>query len=187
MPANTLGSASTWVAVQTGGPSGPFIQIGINEGRLIPADDVNLGLPAAAYPPFVYAFWSDTVHGFRALPLGAVQTGQVVHASVSLTGGRWLLRLADPSSLLFVHVSTRDEGDGPLGSAEWLQEDELNLKTDRLYPYPQLSPVDFRELQVNGAQPTPAAMSALSMSAGAKVAVTPGPFAGDAFTVDSAR
>lgn len=187
LTASTLGFASTWVGVQTGGPSGPFIQIGINEGRLIPADDAKLGLPAAAYPSFVYAFWSDTAHDFHPLPLGPVQAGEVVHATLTLTGGRWRLRLADPSSLLFVRLSTRDEGDDPLNTAEWSQEDVLNTKTNQLYPFPRLSPVDFRDLRVNGAPPSSAATSSVSMSTNAKLNVTPGPLDDDAFTVDPAH
>lgn len=183
---STLGSAATWIGAQSGGSSGPFIQVGIAEGRVIPKDDANLGLPPAAYAAFWYAFWSDAYHHFRLLPLAPVSSGDVVDASLRLVRGRWLVRLVDAKSLLRVRFSTRDEAH-PLGTAEWLQEDVTNPKTSRRFPYPRLSAIRFKDLRVDGSPPSEAALTPQSMSPNAQLTIVPGPVSGDAFTVPGER
>jgi hypothetical protein len=157
-----------------------------------PADDAKLPLPPAAYPWFAYAFWSDTAHNFGPLELGPVQPGDVVHASLTLSRGRWWLRFSDHSSLLFVHFWTRQEGSGPLGSAEWSQEDVSHAEapganTGRLFPYPRLSTVAFEDLHVNGVAPSSTPMQRVSASIGAKREIDPSPVRDDAFTVGPAH
>ena len=183
---STLGSAATWIGAQSGGSSGPFIQVGIAEERQIPTDDVKLGLPSAGYRAYWYAFWSDTYHHFRLLPLAPVSPGDVVDASLRLVRGQWKVRLVDALSLLTVHFATRDEAQ-PLGTAEWLQEDVTNLKTSQLFRYPQLSAIRFRKLRVDGAPPSEAALAPESMSPNAKLTIVPSAVSDDGFTIPADR
>ncbi|HEX4036035.1 MAG TPA: hypothetical protein VHX66_16455 [Solirubrobacteraceae bacterium] len=185
LAASTVGSAATSIGAQSGGSAGPFIQIGIADERLIPSEDASLHLPAAAYEAALYAFWSDTDHHFLLRPLAPVSAGDVVDASLTLTRGRWRVRLVDAQSFLKVNFSTRDEG-RPLGTAEWLQEDVTNAKTGRLRHYPSLSTVRFSDLRVDGTAPSDLSLTAESMSPRPLLTILPSPVGGDAFTVPHA-
>jgi hypothetical protein len=182
----TLGFASTWIGADTSsGPDG-FIQIGVNEERLIPAGDA--GLPTVAYRAFWWAFWSDAAHGFRPVWLGPVQPGDLVHASLRWVHGRWSLRLVDPNSLLTVQFSINDEFGHPPDLGEWLQEDvAANITTGRLFPYPRLSRIEFRELRVNTAPPRTRDLVAVRMSPTKKLTLGPSQLRGDAFTISPVR
>jgi Peptidase A4 family len=179
---NTLGFACTWIGAESGGTPGPFIQVGVAESHLIPKGDEKLGFPNAAFAVRAYAFWSDTRHHFHILPIAPVSPGDTVKASLTLAGVRWHVRLTDSRSLLKVHFSTRDEAQ-PLLTAEWMQEDATNPKTNGLYAYPRLSAIRFRNLGVDRAPPSQAALTAQSMSPSPERTIVPGPVNHDAFTI----
>jgi hypothetical protein len=181
--AGTVGFASIWIGVQADGDSGRFIQLGINEGRQITAAEAKLGVPNRDFPIFAYAYWSDTAHQFHPVYIGSVAAGDIVHASMTLVRGGWLLRFVDRHSLLSVHVTTDQEGSEPLPWAEWSLEDVRDDRANRLFPFPRLSAVGFQAPRVNGAPPTSGQLSAVRMSLSPKITFVPTPFDGDAFGI----
>jgi hypothetical protein len=172
-----LGFASTWIGVEANVGRPGFLQIGVTEGRNVSSSDTGLGLPVADDPPFFEAFWSDTVRHFHPVYLGFVSPGDVVHVSLRFERGRWWLKISDPRSALHLRFSTAQE-QGPMTQADWLQEDVLNQRTYRPFPYPRLSAITVGDLEVNGAPPEPA-----ELSHSAHMTLTASPIRDDTFTL----
>jgi hypothetical protein len=173
----SLGYASTWVGAETDAGRDRFLQIGINEGRVVTSTDTALGLPVADDPPFFEVFWSDTTRHFHPAYLGLASPGDVIHASLSLQHSRWWLQISDPQSALHLRFPTNQE-QGQMTQADWLQEDVLNGRSERPLPYPHLSRITIRDLEVDGAPPTAAVRVR-------HVSLSVSPIRGDAFTVPS--
>ena len=180
---STVGTSATWIGAQTGGTKGSFIQIGVYEQRYIPASNSKDPLPAVAYQATFTAFWSDTRHGFQPVYLGAVSPGDVVHARLRWLRGKWHMTLVDKRALLNAHVVTNQEAERPLHEAEWLQEDPVDLKSRRLFPYPRLSNFSVGNLQVNDVTPAVATLKSRRMPARAGVTLIPGSIHDDQFTI----
>lgn len=173
-----VGSASTWIAVQTDNVDGPFIQIGTREER------GTSGAGSAAAPAQYAAFWSDADHHYRPVLLGSLQPGNIVNASLSFAHGQWRLLIVDHHLRLSMRLSTRQEASTPLPQAEWLQEDNRTTPTSGLFPYPQLSAVTFQDLLVNGKQPGNNALPLTWASPSTSLVLLPGDISQDAFTID---
>lgn len=175
----TVGLAGTWIGAES---PGRFIQIGVNEGRLLSETDWRLGLSPAEVPPVWYAFWSDTAHGFHPVPLGSVQPGDLVRARLTLSGGRWWLRITDRHAALMVHLSTSEEAAAPSDQAEWLQEDVANSRTGGLLPYPRLTAIRFQDMRVNRGSPSDPSLTP-SVSPRVNRGLILAPIRDDSFTV----
>jgi hypothetical protein len=77
---------------------------------------------------------------------------------------------------------TRDESAAAFNNAQWLQEDETDLRTSRPLPYPQLAPTRFVNFIVNGSAPQPDTLSPRWMSLPSNEALGPRR-TGDSFIV----
>jgi Peptidase A4 family len=174
------GIAATWIGAES---EGRFIQIGVNEGRYVPGTDADLHFVVGQNQPLMYAFWSDTDHHFHPVPLPRVKPGDVVHASLMLVNGRWQLRFSDPQASVNVSLTTHDEA-GAMDDAEWLQEDvAVSAGSQRLLPYPEVSPVTFEDLTANGATPIPSQLIYRRRPVRSKETLVAGPVRNGAFTV----
>ncbi len=87
-PGSPDGEAATWIGAQGLGPPRRFLQIGVLEGRFVPAGRSSAG-------DYYVAFWSDTRHGYHAVPLFPVHAGDTISAALTLLPGRWELALDD--------------------------------------------------------------------------------------------
>jgi hypothetical protein len=175
--------AGTWVGAETDS-LGRFIQIGTNEGRMIPPADTKLGISPTASGADYDAFWSDSAHHFHPVFLGPVHAGERIHASVSWIHGRWRLSIDDAALALHVHFTTQDESGPPAEEAEWLQEDVGNgAASYAVFHYPRLSAVGFQDVRVNGAAPSPAGLEPDSMHPNGTLTDTPSPLHRDAFRI----
>jgi hypothetical protein len=183
---NAVGTASDWIAAQSVGNGGPFIQIGVTEQRYIPTGLLNRHLPAAAYQPSYTAFWSDTAHGYHPVYIGGVLPGDAVRAALRLVDGRWRMHLVDRHTLLNYNHSTRQEAQSTPHAAEWVQED-VAYDRDRLFPYPRLSAFTFGDLKVNGHEPSAKELFPDAMPARSRLILAPGRVAADQFTIGAAR
>jgi hypothetical protein len=171
---HAVGLAATWIGAEIGGRPGRFIQVGVQEGVVVDAR----GDKFFSW----YAFWSDTDHDYRIQPLGLVQPGDPVHATLSQSAGQWTVQLEDPQSSLDVHFSTRQEAGPPVDQAEWFQED-TQTTTGRLYPYPHLSTVRFRGLRVDGATPENGTLVPRFLTDPPNLALIPSPVIDNSFTI----
>jgi len=140
-PTSPPGTAATWIGAQ--GTSGKgFIQIGVNE--LVPQQGED----------FYEAFWSDTAVKFQPQPLGALSSGETLHASMKRDKSGWQISLRNGSRSFSVsrHISFGAGVDYTL--AQWLQEDPTSgLVVTQDVPYPVMTNVRFTHLAVNGAKP----------------------------------
>jgi hypothetical protein len=135
------GYASTWIGVQNG-VNNQFVQVGVIE------NDFGEG------PDQYQAFWSDLAVGFSPQTFGEVFPGDMVSVSMVRSDRGWSLRLVDKSRNLsgksFVDMSRGT----PFTQGEWIQEDPSpSTNTSQDLPYPQISDVEFQDLQVNGEAP----------------------------------
>ena len=153
--ASRPGDAGTWIGAQAPGSTlanTPFIQVGTEEARV----RCPRGAPRACRPFDIYfAWWSDTAHHFRAIPLffGFVRPGDRVSASLVLKRGRWTVSLSDARSHTRARFSTRQETRARFDLAMWTQEDPTDARTLKPVPYPELSATSFSRLVVNSAVP----------------------------------
>jgi hypothetical protein len=163
------GAASTWIGAEAPGSTetAPFIQVGTQEQQNTPR---------------YAAFWSDTLHGFHPQVLFSVAAGDTIAASLQLSGERWEVVIFDLTSGANDSFVTRDEAAAAFNNAQWLQEDETDLRTSRALPYPQLAPTRFADLIVNGSVPQPDRLSPRWMSLPGNEALGP-KRTGDGFIV----
>lgn len=163
------GAASTWIGAEAPGSTetAPFIQVGTQEQQNAPR---------------YAAFWSDTLHGFHPQVLFTVAAGDTIAASLHLSGKRWEVVIIDLTSGANDSFVTRDEAAAAFNNAQWLQEDETDLRTSRPLPYPQLAPTRFINLIVNGSAPKPDRLSPRWMSLPGNEALGPRR-TGDSFVV----
>lgn len=203
------GVAGTWIGAQAPGAPGPFIQIGTNEecfapppGGGLPAQlrEPQLGVSGGALTDPVqdggqclgsgrptsntqyFAFWADTRDGFHPQRLFGVLPGDEVSAGLSLGQGRWRLTLLDRTSGRSARFSTAEEAHASFNLAEWLQEDVVDGATGAPFPYPTLTPVRFRDVEVNAAPPSSSMLDSQWLSAEGR-SYGPGPLDGNAFTI----
>jgi hypothetical protein len=134
------GAASTWIGAEAPGSTekAPFIQVGTQEQRKAPR---------------YAAFWSDTRYGFHPRALFDVAPGDTIAASLEISGGYWDVSIVDLTSGANKSFVTRDEARAAFEDAQWLQEDETDLRTNSPLPYPQLTPTRFVSFAVNGSAP----------------------------------
>jgi len=143
--------SSTWIGVES--PSGAFVQIGTTEDSSPQSDILNGGLAVDQ------GFWSDDTVEFHPQLLDDmsyldqhVRAGDLVTASITRVLGGWQLRLHDERSALSfdqkIPMTT-----AAFDEVEWLQEDPTNSDTNEPLPYPNLGPVVFTHLSVNGFPP----------------------------------
>jgi hypothetical protein len=168
------GAAGTWIGAEAAGKPGPFIQIGTNEQR-------------GTFPgqQEYFSFWSDTSAHFHAIELFGVHPGDRISARLELSHARWQLAITDTNSGDRSVFETADEARASFSNAEWLQEDITNTKARRVYDYPELSPIGFRDLKVNSRAPAYKSVRSSWMSAGASN-FAPTPLHNDAFTISPA-
>jgi hypothetical protein len=178
-PNSRPGVAATWIGAQSPGATAQFIQIGSNE-ELLTASITHHSLPGPirAY----YAFWSDVAHHFHPISLFQVRPGDVLHARMTLRGGKWTLAIDDQTSGAAAHLTTTDETTASFNQAQWTQEDVTDGKNNRAFPYPSLSKVTFIDLAVNGHPVTDTELSSQVLSEHGTT-VDPGLLAGDSFTL----
>jgi hypothetical protein len=174
-----LGRASSWVGAEAPGPGlkGPFIQVGTQEEK-------RAGTSSGSRPyDFYAAFWSDTARDFRPYKLLNVSPGDVVTASLSLSHGRWTVRIRDETSGASNGLITPQEGTSHFNEGEFLQEDVAKaLTAPSVFSYPHLSKVTFSDLVVNGAPPRFSAMESAWMAENGAL-LAPGPLTHDAFSL----
>jgi hypothetical protein len=127
-----------------------------------------------------YAFWSDKAHGFQPVPLFPVTPLTEVTATLSLSDGRWAVRIRDADSGEESRFTTPQEGHASFGLSLWLQEDRGD--PGRPDPYPALNGTEFHGLTVDGAAPAYAELRSQWLTAGATT-VGPSPLAGDSFEI----
>jgi hypothetical protein len=139
--ASNTGAAATWIGAQNSQDT-DFIQIGVNELAL--KDGLNEYL----------AFWSDVHVQFHPQYLGAVHPGEMLYALMKQGKGGWTISLHNGSNS-FSAKRTISYGAGlSFTRAEWLQEDVApGALTSKDVPYPVMTNVKFRHLQVNGEVP----------------------------------
>lgn len=171
------GVAATWIGAQAPGVPGPFIQIGTTEQYTL-TTAARDGLPSHLY----FAFWSDVARHFHPIVLFPVASGDDLSASMSLAHGKWTLAIVDETSGESAQLTTTNEARASFNQAQWTQEDVTDGKTKQPFPYPQLSPVAFRRLAVNGQIPIGAALSPQSLSEHAS-SVVPGSLEHDSFAL----
>lgn len=175
--AGALGWASTWIGVETDNGRARFLQLGVDQGLSVAPGEARLHMPLAEEPQIYEAFWSDTAHNFHPVVVGGVEPGDVIHMSLSLHHARWWLRISDPRSALHLRFSTRQES-GRMDEADWLEEDDLDARSHRLFAYPHLSVVTVRDLAANGEPPAHAAELRSN-----NLRLNVGPITGDKFTI----
>jgi hypothetical protein len=129
-----------------------------------------------------YAFWSDTTNHFHPHFLFRVDPGDVVSASLALADGQWKLAIVDETSGVTAHFSTDDEASASFNLAEWLQEDVTDAMTGKPFPYPRLTNIRFRRLEVDSATPMYADLYSQWMSASG-VNWAPSPLHRDSFAL----
>jgi hypothetical protein len=139
--ASNAGAAASWIGAQNSQDT-DFIQIGVNELAL--KNGLNEYL----------AFWSDVHVQFHPQYLGAVHPGEMLYASMKQGRGGWTISLHNGSNS-FSAKRTISYGAGlSFTRAEWLQEDVApGALTSKDVPYPVMTNVTFRHLQVNGEVP----------------------------------
>jgi Peptidase A4 family len=149
LPGSPHGIAATWIGAEAPGVGHhrPFIQIGVNEGRL---SIVNPG--GTAYNGY-YVFWSDTKQHFHPQYLFRVNAGDDLSASLTFVRNRWTLAIRDTNSRQSSHFTTSDEDGASFDQAEWIQEDVVDERTHKPYPYPRLGKIEFHRLEVNSSAP----------------------------------
>lgn len=141
-PTSGAGHASTWVGAQDDSGNPPFIQLGTTEDRF---DGVN----------YYNAFWSDAAIGYHPHWILQLTGGDAVSANMTRVSDGWALTFVDltigHTKKLTVHYGTG----GTFDQAEWLQEDPTannpTVATD--LPYPDMAPVAFSHVKVNGKTP----------------------------------
>jgi protein-disulfide isomerase len=172
-----IAGASTWIGAEAIHPHNAFIQIGTQEERVAP--------PGRAPENVYFAWWSDIGHEFLAQHLFRVKPGDSLSASLVLAPpGQWTLTIADSTSGTSAHFSTNEETNAEFNQAEWLQEHPGGEGQIPL-PYPQLTTVHFRQLQVNSAAPKYADLYSQWMSVIGR-SLAPSPLRDDSFTIRSA-
>jgi len=166
------GFAGTWIGASGPGAHSLFIQVGTNEYQAA------VEPPATQRPgPYFDAFWSDTKHHFFAQHLFVVSSGDVINAGLALGHGRWRVRLVDSTSGRSAVFSTSEEANGSFDEAAWLQEHLVNNT------YPRLSPIVFRDLEVNASAPSSGGLGPRWLSLGQDRFVVPSVLTADSFTV----
>jgi hypothetical protein len=174
------GIAGSWIGAQ--GPSkklaAPFIQVGVNEARL--------AAHGQSARDVYYAFWSDTVLGFHPKVLFQVRPGDEVRLYLALNHGYWAVAARDQTSDAGKSLVTTQEGRASFNGAGWTQEDVSNTRTAAQFPYPDLSPVSFSQLQVNGIRPTAQELETTWMTT-SKETLGPTPLTADSFSVMPVR
>jgi Peptidase A4 family len=163
------GRAATWIGAEGEDVAGSFIQIGVEEIRRGGRD-------------LYIAVWSDRRLHELLHPLFVVNGGDDVSARLAWAPGRWQLSIHDLTARHGVSFSTRDEANGLFIQAEWIQEDPPESVGGKGGPYPHLTAVAFRSLQVNAARPGSVGLKSFSMSATGSH-FGPGPVRGDGFIV----
>jgi hypothetical protein len=151
------GVAGSWIGAQ--GPvagrsqSGPFFQVGVNE-------DWN-GIQATSSN--YYVFWSSAAMKFHPQWLFDVEPGDSVEVSMRVVGERLRIHARDSNggSQRTLYVKLADD---ELNEAAWHQENVTDSRTGAPFAYPQLSPVHFSGLRVDGQRPPASELTAVWMT-----------------------
>lgn len=146
-----VGNASTWIGV-VNPDNGAFIQVGTIEDVL------------SANRPSYFVFWSDTRLKFLAHYIANVRPGQTITAEMSQTPKGWDISTSIDSGRAESFQSHYGKGQ-KFGQSQWLQEDPLvTIKSSSFLPYPEMSDVQFKALQLNRRRPLVAHASAQLMA-----------------------
>jgi Peptidase A4 family len=151
------GVAGSWVGAQ--GPiagrsqTGPFFQVGVNE------DWNGIGATTSNY----YVFWSSAAMKFHPQWLFDVAPGDSVQVSMRVVGERLQIHARDSNDGRQRTLYVKLAGD-ELDEAAWHQEDVTDARTGAPFAYPQLSPVHFSGLRVDGQRPPASELTAVWMS-----------------------
>jgi len=138
----SVGHASTWIGAQGNGDNSPFIQVGVTEDKGGPGD------------AFYEEFWSDTAVSFHPHPLGVVDPGDLISASMTRENQGWSLTVDDQTSKTPVTKLIAYGVGASFTSGEWIQEDPTDSAQAAVdLPYPETSTVSFQRLMVNGQPP----------------------------------
>jgi hypothetical protein len=111
-----------------------------------------------------------------------VKPGDLVAARLRRKNGRWALTITDLTSSKEARFSTTDEPSASFNAVEWTQEDPTHSSTGKPFSYPRLTPVHFRNLQVNSGHPQTATVFSTWMSTRHGI-FAPSAVIDDAFTV----
>lgn len=176
------GLAGTWIGAQEKfSHSAPFIQVGVNEDQL-----ASWRLPESTK---YYAFWSDDAHHFAPVDLFEVTPLTEVRATLRLSRGKWSVSIRDGEDS--AEFTTPQEAHARFTLALWLQEDRGPIprridEASKPGPYPDVGPVRFAHLLVDGALPSYTRLASQWMTA-ADSNFGPTPLINDEFEVTPRR
>lgn len=176
---SSCGVASTWIGATALGNPSFFIQTGTNEQRCVPQTSSELSEP-------YFAFWTDFAHNVEPQPLFTVNAGDDLKASLAFTRGRCTLTIADTTTGAHARFSISVPSDAAINQAGWTQEDVTDSTRHHLYPYPHLTTVGFRDLEINSQPPTYPDLYSSWMSVGS-TNLAPTPLYHDSFIVREAK
>ncbi len=168
----SVGHASTWIGAQNddGGP--PFIQVGVTEDRFGPGLTDYEG------------FWSDTAASFHPQPLGAVEPGDLISASMVRQSQGWSVTLDDRTSTVSTTKLIAYGVGGSFTAGEWIQEDPTDSAEAAVdLPYPETSTVTFEQLRVNGRPPLLDLADGQTLSAADGIILVPSAVRHDGFAL----
>ena len=170
-PDSPPGHAATWIGAQSAGGGYPFIQVGITE------DAFGTG------PPIYEGFWSDTTADFHPEPFGVVAAGDLVAASMVRTAQGWTVTLDDQTTGTPVSTLVPYGVGASFTEAEWIEEDPSPSDvTAQDLPYPQMTPVTFQDLRVDGTPPQLTLGDGMTLTTSNGIVLVPSPVEDDSFT-----
>jgi hypothetical protein len=152
------GVAGSWIGAE--GPiarrsqAGSFFQVGVNE-------DWN-GVQATTSN--YYVFWSSAARKFHPQWLFDVEPGDSVQVSMRVVGERLEIHARDSNGGRHRTLYVKLAGD-ELNQASWHQEDVTDSRSGAPFAYPQLSPVHFSALRVDGQRPPASELTTSWMTA----------------------
>ncbi|MGA2470171.1 MAG: hypothetical protein ABSG64_05725 [Solirubrobacteraceae bacterium] len=188
--------AGTWVGVQAGWeadvPAGwqPAVQL---PGDAVPFVQVGTIEQGVGFHDRDHAFWSDADHSFSPVFLGPVSAGDLVSARLVETQIGWAVTVDDITTRTSRTAMSYQGVGSRYDVGLWLQEDPMevtsvsDLSRFSRMPYPQLSPVRFQRLLVNGKPPAYANVYSQWLSLPGERNLAPTPLVGDQFGFHVAR
>ncbi len=139
---STPGDAAIWIGIQSVSGNNEFVQVGIIVTRTASGLDR------------YRAFWSDVAHHYLPQDLGTVAAGDLVSARIFQAGERWTVAFTDHTRTMSRSVATKDAVRRTAIGAEWILEDPSPTSSSAVdFPFPQISPPVFTQLDVDGAAP----------------------------------
>jgi hypothetical protein len=172
------GAALTWIGVQDRAipDAESFIQVGLLEQRYAASNKQ----PARS---FYCAFTSTSSNFDHPDCWFDVRPGDEIFVRLSQKARYWLISITDRTSGASerIDVDSGEQPEQPFGQAEWVHENPTTL-SGRRYSYPELGPVRFHNVLLNGLPPADGSVFSTAMDAG-DLKLAPTPISGDTFAL----